>query len=942
MAPQQPSLQQLLSSNKERQADSSPRTTPRSSPHASKRMLSPSLRLRATKPKSYRPLTSAGPSEADLVDSDDDQLREVSGSNTMSRDSAMSNSMALLAENYKKLEKSGKLKNWNIAKLKTPKKRSLTGGLSGKLSKSYQALNRKFRSDSTKSSKSIADRDAHSDNEDCESGTPLLHTNILSPPPKPPRTFKQRKLDLTGDGDDTFVLFDDNDDFSGDILSAIKEMGVVAVSDVEGSRESEREERLSKSLPNGGLKILDGDSLTSPSGHLTPGRPKSPMNISPLASEPPVRAFPPPPPLSPVHEGVGKTLESEARSQEDDDAVVSPPASIASTQTSVFDAGSEKGTLGRFHSVAEVEEEEPTTTNTISTATLVDNTATSVDPSTTEVTYQSTGFVSLSNEDNVDDTFTEFQSAQPEVTVQDDPGTSSMQESTLSQTLKSAHPEVTIEEAPDTQQSMVPHTSMEFQGAQPEATMQEPPSSAGTSGTQELRLLRTNKDIDFDETKRFSMLSVASTDWYSLDEEEADEDNESNCSADFPELTCSIDYRAVCTEEEQHLFSTPPSSPPLAVMIQGRDKRLDSLRDRSNSPRPKSASPVPTTLKRIEEEYREMQQRSRRPKSASPCLTKSVSEDEGTREATLRRQIQSPLANKPEIPDKTEPLEGKEDANSRESSELPSTNSLEENQKTIRSESEGGVEAADESSEMFEDATDAGLEDSSCLSMSAVSATDLSAEKTALPEKKSYSTNTSPTMSEKHKNVSSSSLTRSATDIDLQTKVVKPRFGVRSRQRASTVSGNENVDSISRSSVEEAPTQSKDEEYFVRMIRKTGKDRRPSSECVSFSEQDIVDIFRSSLRGSKVPLVKVERADDGESTVQAEEKDGDKVDGSKESDERGKKRLRVVHSQKEVQVLGGQDVNSDTVETVVIPDNISPDLVYVNMSCMYMYMYIHV
>ena len=32
-------------------------------------------------------------------------------------------------------------------------------------------------------------------------------------------------------------------------------------------------------------------------------------------------------------------------------------------------------------------------------------------------------------------------------------------------------------------------------------------------------------------------------------------------------------------------------------------------------------------------------------------------------------------------------------------------------------------------------------------------------------------------------------------------------------------------------------------------------------------------------------------------------------------------------------------MNSDTVETVVIPDNISPDLVYVNMRCMYMNMF---
>ena len=248
--------------------------------------------------------------------------------------------MALLAENYKKLEKSGKLKSWNLGKLKTSKRSPF---MLGKFSKSYQALNRRFRSEFSRS-KYTVDREAHSDNEDSDlsSAMPLLHSHSahsLNPPTKPPRTFKQRKLDLTGDGDGSPSLFDSSNNFSRDVLSAIKEMGVVYTSTEDEGKENvevgeedsneSREERLTHSLPNGGFRILtmDEDSSLPRSG--SPGLSHSPKALLTQLSDPssgesptpPSPPSPPPhppphPPLSPVSEGEGLAEEKEGERED--------------------------------------------------------------------------------------------------------------------------------------------------------------------------------------------------------------------------------------------------------------------------------------------------------------------------------------------------------------------------------------------------------------------------------------------------------------------------------------------------------------------------------------------------------------------------------------------------------------------------------------------------
>lgn len=163
--------------------------------------------------------------------------------------------MAQLAENFKKLEKSGKLgssgkleksgklKSWG-GKLKAGASRNL-----GRFSKSQSALYRSFtklRRDSPKASPKASPKpqrkrselEVNSDNDSdslTSSSTPLLLSTSAStatPPPKPPRTFKTKIFD-TGPSaivcpqlpspDPPFSQCDD--DFSGNVLSAIGEMG---------------------------------------------------------------------------------------------------------------------------------------------------------------------------------------------------------------------------------------------------------------------------------------------------------------------------------------------------------------------------------------------------------------------------------------------------------------------------------------------------------------------------------------------------------------------------------------------------------------------------------------------------------------------------------------------------------------------------------------------
>ena len=121
--------------------------------------------------------------------------------------------MQLLAENLKKLEKSGKLKNWGNTnfgdklgdKFKSARRSSkkIAGYALSKLGGQSTILRRGKRS--PKSKEGV--REVHSDTEEGDemstSSTPLLqsmststHNLTLSavPPPKPPRTFKTKML----------------------------------------------------------------------------------------------------------------------------------------------------------------------------------------------------------------------------------------------------------------------------------------------------------------------------------------------------------------------------------------------------------------------------------------------------------------------------------------------------------------------------------------------------------------------------------------------------------------------------------------------------------------------------------------------------------------------------------------------------------------------------
>lgn len=906
----------------------SPKTTPRSSPHTSKRMLSPSIRLRATKPKSYRPLSqsvSAGPEMVDSFDSDEDLLREFAASGS----GGASASMALLAENFKKLEKSGKLKNWNIAKLKAPRKSSFTQ-LSGKFSKSYQALNRRFRSDSTKSAKS-ADRDALSDNEDSDhsSATPLLHSksaNSLVPPPKPPRTFKQRPLDLTGDGEVANVLLfsSQNDDFSGDVLSAIREMGVLEAATGDNSGEESREERLSKSLPNGGLKIVSSsDNLAhtlSSSSHISPLR--SPRNMSPLASEPPTRAVLPPPILSPVHEAEDHVFEQQTSAQdmnqETADSILSPASTIDSCQTSVFEEATDKLTFEPLDPIADgdvpqdaeidrEEEEEASSSNANTSATTLVISSEQEASRTSSSGHSGNYLSSQKSSEDSNDGFTEFQSANPPTTPSE------------------------------------PHSV--------------PAATTADSRNQESRVPANNlstNDIKQFDSKRMSMVSVASTDWFSFDEDEPDEDNISSYSSEFPELQCAmVSYAEVCpnvTEEDHPLFSTPPTSPPLATMTLGRMKkkkqRVESNSDRSssNSPRPKSASPldgrrgIAGSLNLLR---RSCSPRLKMSSSRSPSSRESHYEEvEDDRTLTLRPRQSSSLPGRGVPLDMNSVLQGdgsREESeeprymSSRDTSELPPTPPL------IVTAPSGDVkaEAGEELDETFEDATETSLDKPGEIRLTSTVSMDAAYTVTRSSKllQKSYSANSSPSTTEKRKNWSNSALTRSSTDHELQTKI-KPRHGVHTRSQSTTVGECSAVVTSPCHSLDETPRHSKEGEYVAKLIRKTGKVQEDGSSEreMSFSEQDFVDILRSSMRESKVPLVHVESADDrkrekeedgGENGGQTDEKEGGGGEGEG-GEKEDRRTLSPGHLTTPSSSGGSQEV---AVEPVIIPDNISPSLV---------------
>ncbi len=155
-----------------------------------------------------------------------------------------------LAENFKKLEKSGKLKNWNFGKSVKAAKHRASFSLS-KFGRSYSGIRKGKQGSGTSSASSSPkvpkrrnELAVHSDDEDSDamisSSTPLLHSQsatTLSPPPKPPRTFKTSQLDLESalkqhpdDGtrqQGDLPGLESHEDFTSGVLSAIKEMGSV-------------------------------------------------------------------------------------------------------------------------------------------------------------------------------------------------------------------------------------------------------------------------------------------------------------------------------------------------------------------------------------------------------------------------------------------------------------------------------------------------------------------------------------------------------------------------------------------------------------------------------------------------------------------------------------------------------------------------------------------
>ena len=264
------SIPDLLTPSKSPLTASLGSSSPRSP--GNKRSFSPSVKRRSPRSLTgslrlpYRPAStssSINPSDRSTpVDSEDDLPPRSDFATTVDPSSS---SMQLLAENLKKLERSGKLKNWgnfNLGdklgdKIKSAKRSSkkITGYALSKLGGQGTILRRGKRS---KSKEGV--REVHSDTEDGDdlstSSTPLLQsmsasTHNLSissvPPPKPPRTFKTKVLgqgycDKEEDEKDDLLKMCE-DDFSLDVLNALKQVGSV----IDEGGVQEGEEPLSKS-----------------------------------------------------------------------------------------------------------------------------------------------------------------------------------------------------------------------------------------------------------------------------------------------------------------------------------------------------------------------------------------------------------------------------------------------------------------------------------------------------------------------------------------------------------------------------------------------------------------------------------------------------------------------------------------------------------------------
>lgn len=197
--------------------------------------------------------------------------------------------MQLLAENLKKLEKSGKLKNWGNSnfgdrlgdKFKSAKRSSkkIAGYALSKLQGQGTILRRSKRSPKSKE----GGREVHSDTEEgdelASSSTPLLqsmsastHNLTLSavPPPKPPRTFKTKMLGqvanqcpVEDDEGGGLLKVSAEDDFSTDVLNALKKVSsVLDQCKIEGKEEEgEGDTSDTKVTINGRLPSIMSEEL---------------------------------------------------------------------------------------------------------------------------------------------------------------------------------------------------------------------------------------------------------------------------------------------------------------------------------------------------------------------------------------------------------------------------------------------------------------------------------------------------------------------------------------------------------------------------------------------------------------------------------------------------------------------------------------------------------
>ena len=240
------------------------------------RLRSPKLR---TRPASVATGLDFGDycSKGSGADSEDDNIL-----NEMAKEGAAdkNSTLFLMAENFKKLEKSGKLRSWNLGKLKAAASSRASFTL-GKFSRSYSSLTKRSKPDSSPQVKRRngepepeIDSDNDSDSGGATSSTPLLDSAMSTPPPKPPRTFKTKKLDIGPVASDVTIStsIPSEEDFTSGVLSAIKEMGSVCDSTI-------TEEERDHTRANGDVPTLSGVANGAiMMGRLAEDSPKRPLS----------------------------------------------------------------------------------------------------------------------------------------------------------------------------------------------------------------------------------------------------------------------------------------------------------------------------------------------------------------------------------------------------------------------------------------------------------------------------------------------------------------------------------------------------------------------------------------------------------------------------------------------------------------------------------------